>query len=301
MKNSKTWALALAATLIIAGCQNNQVGGGPVEDNPNPTAATAGDDPKTAAPSEPRRGSAQDPPTKAPDRTTGQQPTNPPTASTTAPPTTGGRLLRINVKKGSVFRYQLSSKMDGGTGQAGLFSMDAIVRMTIDSASAGQTVIRMMFEKMDMPALAQAPPEQRKQFEDSYKRLAVLYTVDEQGKVLSVRAEGGPPGSEQAFGSLGSGGATAAFPEGPVRVGDTYSSEQKVQGENVKTTYKVLAFERKNGIDCVKLEMTAAVRNTTQTMHMWIELATGMLVVAEGSMPLPGQGDAKLTTTMRRI
>lgn len=304
MNQSKIWAWAIGAMLILAsfaGCQGEQTGGGPVAVDPSPTATTTGDQPgsggdtTTSAPPNPTDPAAKAPPATAPPTTT------PPTASPTPPAKPGARLLRINVRKGDVYRYQVSQKMSGGTAPAGGMAIDATIRMVIDDVGSDQVTMRMTFEKFDSPQFAKAPPEQRKQAEDIYKKLAIIYVIDEKGKSISQRVEGGPPGSEQAFGSLGSGGATAGLPEGPVKVGDTYSSEHKVQGEIVKVTYKVIAFERKNGIDCAKLEMTAALRNTTQTMNIWLELATGMLVVAEGEVPLPGQGEAKMLTTMRRI
>jgi hypothetical protein len=192
--------------------------------------------------------------------------------------------------------------MVGGQGAGAAMTMDATVRMAVQDVKGKEVTMKMTFEKIEMPMLTQAPPEQRKQFEDMFKKLAIVYVLDDQGRTVSVRAEGGPPGSESVFGSLGASGASAALPDGPVKVGDTYTSEQKVNNETVKATYKVLAFERKNGVEAVKMEMANSFRNTSQTMFVWIELATGMMVAAEGDMAIPAaQGGGSIRTTMSRI
>lgn len=244
---------------------------------------------------------------------TGQPPaTNPPAASNntppkgstaTAPPTTGGYLLRLKPNKGESFRYELAIKPEGGGQQAAMGAMDAKVRMSVVDSKNGNTTMRMTFEDISMPMFAQAPPEQRKQIEDMLKSIAIVYVLDEMGKTVSVKTEGGPPGFEQALGGLG--GATATFPEGPVRIGDSYTTEQSVQGQTLKSTYKVLAAEQKNGVQSLKLEVKLEEGGRPQTMFMWIDPRNGTLVAMEGTAPMPagpnGQSSGSIRTTMRRI
>jgi hypothetical protein len=244
---------------------------------------------------------------------TGQPPaTNPPTANNTTPPksnnptapaATGGYLLRLKPNKGENFRYELAIKPEGGGQQAAMGAMDAKVRMSVVDSANGNTTMRMTFEDISMPMLAQAPPEQRKQIEDMLKSIAVVYVLDEMGKTISVKTEGGPPGFQQALGGLG--GATATFPEGPVKVGDSYTTEQTVQGQTLKSTYKVLAVEQKNGVQSLKLEVKIEEGGRPQTMFMWIDPRNGTLVAMEGTAPMPagpnGQSSGSIRTTMRRI
>lgn len=311
MKN--LYFLLIAATLAVAvGCAgesttttidkhgtNDQGAVASTESTPSGTTEVGPGEPAEKATETEQKAPSEQPAanSQAPSNTT------PKGSTAKAPPATGGYLLRLKPNKGESFRYELAIKPEGGGQQAAMGAMDAKVRMSVVDSANGNTTIRMTFEDISMPMFAQAPPEQRKQIEDMLKSIAVVYVLDEMGKTISVKTEGGPPGFQQALGGLG--GATATFPEGPVRVGDSYTTEQTVQGQTLKSTYKVIAAEQKNGIQSLKLEVKLEEGGRPQTMFMWIDPRNGTLVAMEGTAPMPagpnGQSSGSIRTTMRRI
>jgi hypothetical protein len=198
----------------------------------------------------------------------------------------------------------MSVKAEGGSSAAAMGEMDATVRMAVSDVSGGDTTIRMTFEKLNVPMFAQLPPEQRQQMESMFKSIAIIYTMDERGNSKSIKSEGGMPGMERAF--EGMGGATAAFPEGPVKVGDSYTTEQTMNGEKVKSTYKIVGVETKHGVRSLKMNVSVDAGKDSQTLVMWVDPTNGMMVAVEGTSPVPagpgGQGGGgTMKMTMRRI
>ncbi len=202
------------------------------------------------------------------------------------------QVLRVKVKAGQAFRYKMS--MDNSSGGQ---SMKIGMQMTMKVAKVqnGQSTVNTTMGSITMngqPIPASAS--------DQIKNMLITTVIDARGNVLKTETKGLPgmaPGASQ--------GSSVPFPAAAVKPGSTWSGQTEVQGQKVKTTYKLVQFKSVLGKQAAIIHATPTASPSFQTkgpIVFAVEVSNGFLL----SMSMKGtakQGTAtqNMAVTMQRI
>lgn len=197
--------------------------------------------------------------------------------------------LRVNVKEGETYKYEMTMHTDFG-GQPLVFSVtliDKVVKVdsegnyTIESTQENGLVI---FGYQEMPAPARPPTKA---------------TFRPNGSLLKMEGENNP-----ATGSF----VNINYPDKPVKVGDKWEYEYQPSKESpkIKVEYEVVGVEKVNEIDTLKIKVKGKSLDESQMPmsfdgHTWVDIKTGMMVRTTMAIKgLPVQGaPAPIDGTMR--
>lgn len=188
--------------------------------------------------------------------------------------------LKYQPKEGETYKYTMAMNMEQGDQK-----VDVTADMTMKATKVEPNKITMENTiKMKMKAGDQTMdmPEQK------------MTTVsDSTGKTLEQTGAGASAGNM----------AAASYPTKPIKVGDTWTAEQKQNVQTVTANYKLVAVEDKNGMKAAKIETTMGGLPEGFTldgpMVMWVEVATGLPI--EVSMKGKGANNqGSMTMTMKR-
>ncbi|HTQ11072.1 MAG TPA: DUF6263 family protein [Fimbriimonadaceae bacterium] len=135
---------------------------------------------------------------------------------------------------------------------------------------------------------------------DLLKNLVITTTYDRQEHIISNDVSGVPSQVAAAFKSQGA-GTNAAYPDKPVKVGDSWTGTVDMLGKSVEMTYKLDGVENVGGKEAAIVEGTVSSNAPFQLkapMKMQIELATGMPISATMEAEAAGQS---VKTTFTRL
>ncbi len=200
-------------------------------------------------------------------------------------------LLRIKTKTGQTYRYQMNMEQ-GGNGQTMKFGIQ--MAMKVAKVQNNQFTINTTMGGVTMNGQA-APP----QLADTLKQMLITTVMDPRGRVLKTETKGIP-----GMGSAAQGSAVP-FPEKAVKVGGTWTGEAEVQGQKVKTSYKLVQIKSVLGKQAAVIHATPSATPNFKTkgpIVFAVELSTGFPL----SMSMTGTATQGTTTqtmsmTMRRI
>lgn len=99
--------------------------------------------------------------------------------------------------------------------------------------------------------------------------------------------------NEPVDGGASNVGMNVAFPEKPVKAGDTWTSETEIQGQKVTATFKLERFESVGGVDCAVISTTFSEGSPIRAkgpLLTWVDRNTGRLVKGEGEVEMEQTG-----------
>lgn len=246
---SRLSALVALFTLLVAGCGKDAVsnpGGGTgvaAQGSPNEgsSGVTAQGSPEQGHPAG-SSGSADIPAAQQRSETAAGAPSNSGAASSSEPepPTArpGEILLRLNLKKGQRFTYELTTSADA----MGHKVATTITFVTnVADATGDKYVMEYKFEDAKVSTSDPRTKNMLEQQMSGVKNTSFTVDVDKQGRMSNPRGEGAAAfqamGGQSAFGIV--------FPEGPVKVGDTWTQTMPIPGlggNPLKINYKLTAI-----------------------------------------------------------
>lgn len=200
-------------------------------------------------------------------------------------------LLRIKSKPGQTYRYQMNMEQGGG-GQS--MKIGIQMAMKVAKVQNSQFTINTTMGGVTMNGQA-APP----QVADQLKQMLITTVMDPRGRILKTETKGIPgmgPGAQ---------GAAVPFPEKAVKVGGTWSGEAEVQGQKVKTTYKLVQIKSVLGKQAAVIHATPSATPSFKAngpIVFAVELATGFpLSMTMNGTSTQGSTTQTMKMTMRRI
>lgn len=211
------------------------------------------------------------------------------TTSTEVP--ADGIELKISAGEGDAVTYQAKMTMDGsGPAQPGVPSeikveadMKQMVKVT--KVEDGKITMETSFSDVNVTGTEMIANILKQTFGEQKSTI----TVDEKGRVLN---------SEGVMDANSMAGGTVYFPDGKVKVGDTWEQKLPSQGSEMSATYKFEGMEKVDGMDAAKIVMTPKGDNTsTGSFTYWIDTKTGMAIKGNGKITNEANG-AKMVITM---
>lgn len=200
-------------------------------------------------------------------------------------------LLRIKTKAGQTYRYQMNMEQ-GGSGQT--MKIGIQMAMKVAKVQNSQFTINTTMGGVTMNGQA-APP----QLADQLKQMLITTVMDPRGRVLKTETKG-IPGM-----NAGAQGSAVPFPEKAVKIGGTWTGEAEVQGQKVKTTYKLVQIKSVLGKQAAVIHATPNATTNFKTkgpIVFAVELATGFpLSMSMTGTATQGTTTQTMTMTMRRI
>ncbi|HVT13401.1 MAG TPA: DUF6263 family protein [Fimbriimonadaceae bacterium] len=170
--------------------------------------------------------------------------------------------LKFNPKEGEVYNY--ATKVSGAA------NLEVDLAMKVAKVSGDQVVIETHY--VDMKMNGQPIPGV-----DALKKVVMTNTQNRQGHVMSTDVSGAPEMLASQMKAQNS-GTGVAYPDHPVKIGETWASESNVQGQKMTVTYKLVKVDSVNGKEEAFLEATPTggqVKASTP-MTLTVDLATGM-------------------------
>lgn len=194
--------------------------------------------------------------------------------------------LQLNPKEGDTYDY--STKVTGS------LNMEVDLSMKVAKVTSDKVVIETRYRGITMNGQPLAGPQA-----DVLKNVVMSVTDDRLGHPLSTDVTGAPAAMTESMKKQG-GGLGAAYPDHPVKIGDTWTSEGDVQGQKLKLTYKLVKVAPVGGKDAAFLEATPDASSTMKIsgpMTLTVDLATGMPISTNFSGEANGQ---KVMVEMKR-
>jgi hypothetical protein len=172
----------------------------------------------------------------------------------------GSYTLKLNPKEGETYHYTM--KMSGPQ------SVEMTMDMTARKVDAKQVVMDTKIGNLKIdgkapPAIATA----------MFEKMVMTVTEDHLGHVLNTDVTGVPQAVADQMKSQGSGTQTA-YPDKPVKVGDTWTGESRVQGKTMNISYKLASVSGDKAV----LEATSDSKEMSMKgpMSVTIDLSSGM-------------------------
>lgn len=187
--------------------------------------------------------------------------TRKPTADAAPPASSGEVLLRLRLRQGDVYTFQVHQAVNG-MGMAA--KMIITVTMKVLSDKPDGTRIELGVADAKLTEGNEAAQQGMKPMLDRIKGQKVELNVDARGR---VQQQSLPPGS--VFGDMLRGGLFRfTLPEAPIRVGSTWKQSATPSGipgatQPIETLYRVTGIERKGSRTVVSLEASATRTFTT--------------------------------------
>ncbi|HWA83880.1 MAG TPA: hypothetical protein VG820_10620 [Fimbriimonadaceae bacterium] len=131
------------------------------------------------------------------------------------------------------------------------------------------------------------------------KSIVVTITEDRQGRPTNVEVKGAPGAVADQIKAQQS-GTGVAYPNRPVKIGESWVTESTMQGKKVRLTYKLVKVGPVDGRDVAFLEATPDAGGLIKSegpMTLSIDLATGMTIQTKFSGEVSGK---KVTVQMIR-
>lgn len=201
-------------------------------------------------------------------------------------------LLRIKVKAGQTYRYQMNMDTSAGarSQKIGIQMLMKVAKVQNSQFTVNSTIGGITMNGQPAPAAVA----------DQLKQIMTISVMDARGNILKTETKG-MPGMGQAAGQ----GSSIPFPQNAVKVGGTWSGVAEMQGQKVKTNYKLIAIKPIMGKQAAVIHATpTGMKNFTPKgpIVFSVELATGFPL----SMNMTGtasQGTQKqnISMTMRRL
>lgn len=202
------------------------------------------------------------------------------------------QLLRIKTKAGQSYRYVMNVQTGAGT-QSMKVGMQ--MAMKVIKVQNGQFTIHTTMGGVTMngqPAPAAATAQ--------LKNLLVVSVMDSRGRILRSETKGVP-----GMGNSANQGSSVPFPEKPVKIGGTWIGEAEIQGQKVKTTYKLIAFKPVSGRQAAVIHAVPSGMSSFQVkgpIVFSVELATGFpLSMSMTGTATQGTATQNVAMTMRRL
>jgi hypothetical protein len=198
-------------------------------------------------------------------------------------------LLRIKAKTGQSFKYAMDIQ-SGASMKMGMTMNMKIAKATANEITVNSTMGNMVMNGQPAPAAAA----------DMIKKMLVVTVMDPRGRILKTETKG-IPGMTGAANQ----GSSVPFPQAAVRIGGTWSGEANIQGQKVKTNYKLIAVKPVMGkqaavIHATPIGMTSFKPNGPIVFS--IELATGFpLSMDMTGTATQGTSTQQVKMTMRRV
>lgn len=200
-------------------------------------------------------------------------------------------LLRIKVKAGQTYRYQMNMDTSAGaqSQKIGIQMAMKVAKVQNSQFTVNSTIGGITMNGQPAPAAVA----------DQLKQIMTTSVMDARGNILKTETKG-MPGMGQA-----TQGSSIPFPQQAVKVGATWSGVAEMQGQKVKTNYKLIAIKPVMGKQAAVIHATpTGMKNFTPKgpIVFSVELATGFPL----SMNMTGtasQGTQKqnISMTMRRL
>lgn len=205
--------------------------------------------------------------------------------STAAPSADGTYTLKLSPKEGDKTSYDFT--MD-----AGPVKMAMGMNMTCTKAETNKYTMVSTFDNIKMSMNGKDAPAAAT---DQMKNMKVTAVMDSTGKTLSSSIEGAPAGSQAPEMS------GTAFPDHPVKVGDTWDGTTKMSGTEVKAHYKLAKVEGNTATLEITMEGLPGGM-TSDGMTTEIDLTTGMAISMHSKMSMKGPDgkDMGMTMEMKR-
>jgi hypothetical protein len=185
--------------------------------------------------------------------------------------------LQFSPKLGQT--YHFLTKMSGKAKLAIGMSMKAT------SVDDQKVVTEMRFDDISMD-------DKPLQGAEALQNLILTITEDRLGHVQDLQVAGGPPDLGQALKNQSS-GASATFPDHPIKVGDTWAGDWEAQGIKGKATYKLVEVKTVNSILVGSLEISVELQDPKVKfkgpVKMDIEMDTGLPIQASLRISSAGQ------------
>jgi hypothetical protein len=107
---------------------------------------------------------------------------------------------------------------------------------------------------------------------------------DERGRLVETREGAGAQIQEQAF--------AIPYPEGPVRVGETWTEQIEVGDQQVQATIRLEGFETIQGRNAARLAVTYQTEDlqVDEPLMMWVDTATGRPLRGSGTFAMTDRG-----------
>ncbi|MBC8065227.1 MAG: hypothetical protein H7Y17_10380 [Chlorobia bacterium] len=202
------------------------------------------------------------------------------------------QLLRIKTKAGQSYSYLMTVQQGAG---AQSMKIGFQMTMKIAKVQSGQFTMNTTMGEVTMNGQP-APPAATVQL----KKLLVVSVLDSRGRILKSETRGVPGMSDAA-----NQGSSVPFPEKAVKVGGTWVGEADIQGQKVKTTYKLIAFKPVAGKQAAVIHaVPSGMKNfvVKGPIVFSVELATGFpLSMSMAGTATQGTSTQNVAMTMRRL
>jgi len=126
---------------------------------------------------------------------------------------------------------------------------------------------------------------------DALKKMKITSVMDSTGKTLETKLEGAPAGTPTPE------NPTTAMPSKPVKIGDTWEGSTKMQGAEIKATYKLAKVEGN----------VATIETTMEGLPMGLvldgptivemDMSTGMMISTKAKMKMKGPDGKEMVIT----
>ena len=222
-------------------------------------------------------------------------------------------LLRVNYNPGD--KYVLAVELDQGMGVQGNMNMSMNMAMSVKEVTKEHikteskiTAIKMNMEQGGMSMEYDSEREadssdmigqtMKAQF-DPMMKATIYQTLDRKGNIIETRTEPTIPGIEQMSGNTNN----IDFPDEPVSVGSSWTSENENQGLKMSTQYTVSSIA--NGLVVLDIagDVSGAGTGTIEGKTN-IDIKTGMQTSSDLEVTISTQGmnmSMKTKTTMTKV
>jgi len=198
------------------------------------------------------------------------------TGSTAAPSTGGEYTLKFAPKQGDKVSYEMVIDASG-------MKMGMGMTMACEKVEGEKYTVVSTFDSMTMNG-KEAPGG------DAMKKMKVTAVMDSHGKTLSSTVEGGAPGAQAPEVS------GTAFPEKPVKVGDTWDGTTKMSGIEVKAHYKLAKVDGNTATLETTMEGLPNGMTTDGPSITEIDMTTGFPTSVTSKFKMKNPADGKEMT-----
>lgn len=201
-------------------------------------------------------------------------------------------LLRIKAKAGQSYRYQMN--VDTGMG-AQTMKIGMQMAMKVAKVQNNQFTVNTTMGSVTMGGKP-APPA----VTDQLAKMLITTIMDARGRILKTETKGIPgmaPGAGQ--------GSSIPFPQNAIKIGGTWTGEADIQGQKVKTSYKLIQIKSILGKQAAVIHATptgmTGFKSNGPIVYS-VELATGFpLSMSMSGTATQGTSVQNMKMSMRRL
>jgi hypothetical protein len=191
----------------------------------------------------------------------------------------GSYTFKLNPKQGEKYTYVTQGSAMG-------MSTEQTMTMTVEKVDGDKFTIVTTMDGMKVNG-----KEATGAAGDALKKLKITSVMDSTGKSLETKLEGAPAGTPTPETPM------TAFPAKAVKVGDTWEGTTKMQGADVKVSYKLAKVEGNVATLESTMEGLPMGLTTDGPTIVEMDMATGMMISTTAKMKMKGPDGKEMAIT----